>query len=112
MKKHLFVLAIASLALVASCKSSKKGAWLDKDKSEFTKACEKEISTMKDSEDGKLIQSLGVNLDDFGKKSCDCALKKIEQNYDSPKEADKDSKGIDKIVKECSEDVMEQLKKK
>ena len=112
MKKGLFVLAVAAMALMGSCKSSKKGAWTDGDKKSFTKGCESEINKLKDSPDGKTIQSVGVNIEEFAKKSCDCALKKVEAAYESPKDAEKDKSGLTNIGSECGRDVMMQLMKK
>jgi len=112
MKKSLFILAVASIALMGSCKSSKKGAWQEGDKKEFAKSCEDEINKLKDTPNGKTIQSAGVNIEEFAKKSCDCAIKKVEAAYDNPKEASKDNGGLTKIGGDCGKDVMMELMKK
>ncbi|KOY87503.1 hypothetical protein AD998_16390 [bacterium 336/3] len=112
MKKGLFILAVASMALMGSCKSSKKGAWTDGDKKSFTKDCEAEIVKVKDTPDGKTIESMGVKIEDLAQKACDCAIKKIESNYENLKEADKDSKGTKAIGTECGAEAMKELMKK
>jgi len=112
MKKGLFILAVASMALMGSCKSSKKGAWTDTDKKAFNKGCVDEIVKMKDTPNGKTIQSVGVNIEEFAQKSCDCAIKKVEAAYDNPTSAGKDSQGLNTIGGDCGKDVMMQLMKK
>jgi hypothetical protein len=112
MKKGLFILAVASMALMGSCKSSKKGAWVEGDKKAFAKTCEDEINKLKDSPNGKTIQAAGVNIEEFAKKSCDCAVKKVEAAYEGPKDAAKDNSGLTSIGSDCGREVMMQLMKK
>ncbi|MDX1903440.1 MAG: hypothetical protein SFU27_04720 [Thermonemataceae bacterium] len=100
-----------ALLIFAACKSSKKGAWVDSDKKEFSKSCEAEIQKLKDSPNGKTVAAMVGNLDEFAKKSCDCSLQKLEQAYESPKDAQKDNAGITKIGQECGKDVMLELMK-
>lgn len=109
MKKIVFLFVL--MAVFASCKTSKKGAWSESDKKAFREGCEGEIQRLKDSPDGKTIAAL-VSLEEFGKKSCDCALKKIEQEYENPNEAKKNDAGVDKIAQKCGEDVMIELMSK
>jgi hypothetical protein len=106
MKK--IALLIVLLAFFASCKTSKKGAWVEKDKKAFIEGCEGEIKKMKDTPDGKTVAAL-VNLEEFGKKSCECALKKIEESYKNPTQAEKDKEGTDKIAQKCGADIMLEL---
>ncbi|MCU0439702.1 MAG: hypothetical protein MUC49_17570 [Raineya sp.] len=113
MKKGLFVLAIASMSLMmGSCKSSKKGAWTDGDKKTFTKLCEESFAKEKGSANMKTIESVGVKIEEFTKKSCDCLLSKAEQQYDNVKAADKDASGITKIAGDCGGQVIQELMKK
>ena len=91
---------------------SRKGKWSEKDRKSFVKGCENEINKLKDSPDGKTIQSVGVNIEEFAKKSCDCAFKKVEAAYHSPKDAEKDKSGLTNIGSECGGDVMIELMKK
>jgi len=95
-----------------SSDASKKGTWTASDKSAFSKACEDEIMKLKDTPDGKTIQGAGVNLEEFAKKSCDCAIEKVEKGYESPSDADKDTPGMTKIGEGCGREVMTALMKK
>jgi hypothetical protein len=92
--------------------ASKKGAWNEEDKKKFIESCESEIMALKDSPDGKTIVSVGVKLEDFAKKSCSCALKKVEQNYENAVELGKDNQGLTKIATECGGEAMKELMKK
>ncbi|KOY87500.1 hypothetical protein AD998_16375 [bacterium 336/3] len=91
---------------------SKKGGWNEQEKKKFVESCEAEIMALKDTPDGKTIQSMGVNIEEFAKKSCDCAIKKVEQNYENVTEASKDTEGLTKIGSECGGAVMKELMKK
>ena len=91
---------------------SRKGAWSAEDKKKFISSCEGEIIALKDTPDGKTIQSVGVNIEEFAKKSCDCAFKKVEQNYENALEATNDTEGLTKIGSECGGAVMKELMKK
>lgn len=92
--------------------SSKKGYWTADHEQEFIKDCEGEIMRLKDTPDGKKIQAVGVNIEEFAQKSCKCALDKVENAYEDINEAEKDSKGITKIGEGCGRDVMMELMKK
>ncbi|KOY87501.1 hypothetical protein AD998_16380 [bacterium 336/3] len=91
---------------------SKKGYWTTAHEEEFKKACEGEIMSLKDSPDGKTIQAAGVDIDEFAKKSCSCALDKVEKNYENIIDANKDIKGINEIGESCGKEVMIELMKK
>lgn len=92
--------------------TSKKGYWTTAHEEEFKKACEGEIMSLKDSPDGKKIQAVGVDIDEFAKKSCSCALDKVEKNYENIIDANKDIKGINGIGESCGKEVMVELMKK
>lgn len=91
---------------------SRRGKWSEKDKKAFTETCVDEIVKMKDTPNGKTIQSVGVNIEEFAKKSCDCAFKKVEAAYDNPTNAGKDSQGLNTIGGDCGRDVIMELMKK
>jgi hypothetical protein len=101
-----------SKAVAKKEETSKKGDWSKEEKKKFIESCEMEIKALKDTPDGKTIQSVGVNIEEFAQKSCDCALKKVEQNYENATEASKDSEGLSKIGSECGGAVMKELMKK
>ena len=130
MKKIIYFLFV-SLIIVQACKSkenkesdsssssnekkeekkeseetSKKGYWTAKHEQDFIKACEGEIMSLKDTPDGKAIQATGVDIDEFAKKACSCALDKVEQTYENVSEADKDTNGINEIAQGCAKEVM------
>jgi|JI81BgreenRNA_FD_contig_91_240767_length_2019_multi_5_in_0_out_0_2 hypothetical protein len=91
---------------------SRRKKWSEKDKKAFTKGCVDEIVKMKDTPNGKTIQSVGVNIEEFAQKACDCAIKKVEATYDNPTSAGKDSQGLNTIGGDCGRDVMMELMKK
>ncbi|KOY87502.1 hypothetical protein AD998_16385 [bacterium 336/3] len=91
---------------------SRRGKWSEKDRKAFTKGCEDEINKLKDTPNGKTIQGAGVNIEEFAQKACDCAMKKVEQKYQDPKEANKDNEGLTNIGSDCGRDVMIELMKK
>ncbi|MCU0439704.1 MAG: hypothetical protein MUC49_17580 [Raineya sp.] len=91
---------------------SKKGAWNEEDKKNFISSCEGEIMALKDTKDGQTIQGAGVSIEEFAKKSCDCAFKKVEKNYENVLEAGKDTEGLAKIGGECGGEAMNALMKK
>jgi hypothetical protein len=91
---------------------SKKGYWTTAHEQDFLKSCEAQIMALKDTKDGQTIQAVGINIEEFGKKSCSCALEKVEKNYENIIDANKDLSGINKIGEECGEEVMKEMMKK
>jgi len=90
--KKVFI-AVAAIALLASCDSSKKGAWSKEEKD-------------KASAEMKKIESSLDALGDKKQQYIDCYLGKIEDNYNNFDEANKDQKGCEKLAMECANDVI------
>jgi hypothetical protein len=88
-------------ALIISCETSEKGKWTSKDKETARNDMEKEF--LKFSAEGDEFFSIKENRDHI----LDCCLGKLEQNYSSYLDADKDEKGCEKIGEECALAVIE-----
>jgi len=85
MKK--MILAVSIIALISSCERSRKGHWTDSDKNAAKKDCKSGAKDLSEMEKGLF----DVN------KFCDCAVDKIEKEYDNYNKADK--MGEDQIQK-------------
>ena len=88
-------------ALLISCETSEKGKWSAKDKENARNDLENEF--LKLSGEGNEFFSIKENRDHL----IDCTLGKLEQNYSSYSDADKDEKGCEKIGEECALAVIE-----
>jgi len=83
---------IASVAFLVACNGSKKGAWSDEDKKRA------------DDEVKKVESSLDV-LGDKKEAYINCYLDKLENNYKSFDDANKDQKGCEKHALDCIQDI-------
>ena len=95
MKKTFIVLASLSLIVLTSCGGSSKGNWTDEDKEKARSEMNKERAQM-DALIGK------EKTDAF----IDCAVEKVEDQYDNFESADTDRDGIEKIAEECLKEIM------
>lgn len=95
MKKTFIVLASLSLIVLTSCGGSSKGNWTDEDK-------EKARSEM-NSERAQMDALIGKEKTDA---FIDCAVEKVEENYDNFDAADSDREGIEKIAEDCMKEIM------
>ncbi len=86
-------LAVAAIAFLASCNSSKKGAWSQEDKD-------------KANAEIKKVESSLDALGDKKQQYIDCYLGKIEDNYNNFDEANKDQKGCEKLAMDCANEVI------
>lgn len=95
MRKALVLSIGVLLFMASSCGGSTKGHWTDEDKTK--------LKTEFDKQRGQLDQMLGKEQTD---KWVDCAIQKMEQKYDSPEAADKDTKGAEQIGADCMKEIM------
>lgn len=73
--------------LLSACNNSKKGAWSDADKMKFKVEMDK-------------VSELD-NLSENKQAYIDCYLQKLEANYSSLYEADRDADGCKQLAEEC-----------
>ncbi len=94
MRKSLtiFSLSLFTVLLLSACDPSKKGAWSEARKKEFTDAC---VGAMKGEQDK-------IKLED-GKEICSCAMKKLEAGY-AP--VDVPEKEAEKAGADCAREVL------
>jgi len=89
-------MAIGLLALtVLSCDVSTKGDWSESDKKRMRDEFEKQRS--------QLDAIIGKEKTD---KWLECAMMKMEANYNNPEEVDKDLKAAETIGAECMKDLI------
>jgi len=82
-------------ALLASCDSGEKGKWSAEDKEKARSEMEKTLTDP--STEGSEFFAQKEVRDQF----IDCSLGKLEQNYSSYNDANKDIEGCKKIGEEC-----------
>lgn len=95
MKKTFIVLASLSLFVLASCGGSTKGNWSDDDK----ERAREELNSERD----QMEVLIGKEKTDA---FIDCAMEKIEANYENFEAADSDIPGMEKIGEECMTELL------
>ena len=94
--KKLFILSVGALLfLTYSCSGSTKGNWSSEEKTQLRSQFEKQRS--------QLDKIFGKEKTD---KWIDCAMLKMENQFDNLGAADKDLKGAEKIGGACIKEVM------
>lgn len=87
MKKLLVIFLVASLAV--GCKGKKAAGWPQKDRTDFTKDCEKDATA-----------SMG---EEKGKSYCSCMMAKLEVKYSTMADAGKiDLNTMTEMAKDCA----------
>jgi hypothetical protein len=95
MKKLIILSAGALLFLSYSCNGSTKGNWSDEEKTQLRSQFEKQRSQL-----DKIFGKENTN------KWVDCAMLKMENQFENLDAADKDLKGAEKIGADCIKEVM------
>jgi len=95
MKKLITLWIGTLLILIYSCSGSTKGNWSSEDKTQLRSQFEKQRS--------QLDKIFGKEKTD---KWIDCAMLKMENQFDNLETADKDLKGAEKIGAACIQEVM------
>jgi hypothetical protein len=98
MKKIILTAGVVSLSMVffACGGGSKKGAWQDSDKKEFSNAC---IDRVKDLE--AFNEQQRINF-------CDCVVKKAEQQFEDLEECGSNGAADEQIGKDCAVEILNQ----
>lgn len=90
MKKNILLVVVLMLALTACGPKSKKGAWLDVEKTAAKTACAEAVKTI----DASLAE-------DVATKACDCAVTKLEAEFESNADVAKMAEKATEIYNAC-----------